>query len=226
MANEPSPERKKRLITIWDLPTRLFHWLFAAAIAAAILSAENDALEIHAICGYAVLGLVLFRVLWGFVGSTPSRFSAFVRGPRAVVDYGLRLFSRSYEFHATHNPLGGWVVVAMLGAAFVQATMGLFATDDVLFEGPLGHLISTSVQNAITEAHHFLGHVILYLIVLHIGAVLFYRIVKGTNLVIPMITGRTAVPGKTPLPVVRQSSTWFAAAIAVAAAYVVYALIS
>lgn len=200
-----------RKIKVWDLPTRLFHWslvvLFGISWASVELS--DNAFNIHMYSGYAILTLVLFRVLWGIVGSTTSRFSHFVRGPRASLEY-LKTFLQSKQGHQIgHNPLGGWMVLSMLGLLLFQAGTGLFAHDDVTNEGPLVHLISTQLSDILSELHEGAFDFLLVLISVHIAAVLFYRFFKRDDLITPMITGAKPVSDKT-VPNLRFTSTWIA----------------
>jgi len=148
------------MIKVWDLPVRLFHWVLVAAIVSLFASAKLDHLPLHAALGEAVLALLLFRILWGFVGSRTARFSDFVRGPSGVAAY----LKSGKSPTPGHNPLGGWMVVTMLAGLSLQAISGLMSNDDVDFEGPLAAL--------------------------HVGAVLFYWLVRKDNLILPMITGR------------------------------------
>ena len=125
---------------IWDLPTRLFHWLLVALIAFSWWSAEYGETDLHIWSGTAVLSLLIFRVLWGLFGSSTARFSSFLRGPKAVIGYvkGAADWNR-----AGHSPLGGLSVLALLGLTGIQVVLGLFAADeDGFYEGPLAHFVS------------------------------------------------------------------------------------
>ena len=125
-------------IRLWDLPVRLFHWALVALIVCAWWTAENHLISWHRLTGYAILTLVLFRIVWGFLGSTTARFSHFLRGPGAVGAYvGGHMFRRGSPGHAGHNPLGGWSVVGMLGLLLLQVLLGFFSVDvDGLESGP------------------------------------------------------------------------------------------
>jgi cytochrome b len=175
---------------VWDLPLRVFHWALALLVAAQVGTAlvGGNAMEYHALGGYAILALVIFRVAWGFVGGTHARFADFVRGPAQVVDY---LRGRSGPF-AGHSPLGGWSVVAMLSSLLVQAVTGLFANDDVMMEGPLARRVSDRFSEIATSIHDANGWLLVGLVSLHVLAVLFYLIVRRRNLILPMISGRKA----------------------------------
>ncbi len=169
----------------WDLPTRLFHWLLVLGVALAWLSHNQDWIEVHRWNGYAVLVLVVFRILWGFFGSVHSRFSDFLRGPGVVLRYWRGLESEP----AGHNPAGGWSVMVLLSLMLVQALTGLFNSDGLLFDGPLRYAVDSSVADQLSEIHDQLYWVILGFVGLHVAAIAWYRWVKGRNLVSPMIFG-------------------------------------
>jgi len=188
---------------IWDLPIRLFHWVLVGLIAFSWWSAEYHYDDVHIWLGIAVLTLLIFRILWGFFGSSTARFANFIRGPRAVFGY-LRGEWRGIG----HNPLGALSVVALLGLVSLQVGLGLIASDeDGLMQGPLVNLVSMGVSDTATELHEELFNVLLALIGLHIAAILYYRF-KGKMLVSPMITGKGEVdPGVQPM---RPGKGWVA----------------
>jgi cytochrome b len=180
---------------VWDLPTRLVHVALIALFAFSWWSAENGELRWHRVSGYAVLTLLLFRIYWGFAGSTTARFASFVRGPRAFVAYARRLFERPGERSAGHNPMGGWSVLAMLALLLLQTTTGLFAVDtDGIESGPLSHLVGFSTGRRFATVHAFSFDLLLVLIGLHIAVVLFYAVYKRDDLVAAMLGGRKALP--------------------------------
>ena len=185
-------------IAVWDLPTRLFHWALAALIGFSWWTAEEEKLELHLYSGYAVLTLLLFRLLWGIVGSSTARFSNFVRGPRAVAAY-VRDMRRWRSIG--HTPLGALSVLGLLGLTLLQVATGLFNADnDGLYEGPLSRLVDFDVVDAMHDAHELLFNVLLVFIGLHIAAILFYRLVLGKRLVGAMISGRARLePGAVPM---------------------------
>jgi cytochrome b len=141
----------------------------------------------------SILTLVLFRVLWGFFGSTRARFSDFVRGPRTALAYARGLVRGGTAFYPGHNPLGGWMVVALLASVVVQTATGLFANDDIMIEGPLARHVSKETSDWLTGIHHVNFAVLTVLIAVHVAAALFYLLVKRDNLVLPMITGRKPI---------------------------------
>jgi|UniRef100_UPI0040470DC5 cytochrome b len=172
---------------IWDLPTRLFHWLFAAAVIGAIVTVKvgGSWMDWHLPFGVTALVLLTFRVIWGFTGSRYARFSSFVKGPRAVWHY-----LRHPEKHspAGHSPLGGLSVVALLLVVAVQAGTGLFATDDILTSGPLNQFVSSDTAALLTSIHKWNENILFGLIGLHLLAIAIYAL-RGKQLVPPMITG-------------------------------------
>lgn len=176
-------------LQVWDMPTRLFHWSLVVLIGMSWLSGEIGMMAVHTASGLFVLTLCVFRLLWGILGSTTARFSNFVRGPRVVWAYLTDLLDPSTEPPVGHNPAGGWAIVLMLVTLAVQATSGLFANDDIYTEGPLAHLVSKWTSDLLTILHKIIFNILLGLISLHLLANLFYLVVKGEDLVRPMITG-------------------------------------
>ncbi|GIZ52956.1 cytochrome b/b6 domain-containing protein [Noviherbaspirillum aridicola] len=184
-------------VRVWDLPLRLFHWTLAVLIIVAVVTQNigGNAMEWHFRAGYAVLALLLFRVLWGFVGSRYARFASFVYGPSSIVGY-LRGRGRH---DVGHNPLGALSVFALLGVLLMQAAGGMFANDDIASEGPLAKFISKEVSDQITWLHTEVGALLIYVLVgLHVLAILYYRIVRRRNLVRAMITGDQEVDAEAP----------------------------
>jgi cytochrome b len=173
-------------IQVWDLPLRAFHWLLAAAVATAFVTGEigGNAMIWHGRAGLAVVGLVAFRIVWGFVGSTNARFASFVKGPGAI-----RSYLRGEWNGIGHNPLGALSVLALISLVAAQAASGLFASDDISYQGYLYALVSPDQSGQITEIHEALQALLIALVVLHVGAIAFYVKVKKDNLTIPMITG-------------------------------------
>lgn len=203
-------------VPVWDLPTRLFHWLLVALIGFSWWSAEEDHLDWHIWSGLAVLTLLVFRLLWGLFGSSTARFAKFVPGPKAVLSY---LRDMKGWRGIGHSPLGALSVIALLGMIAAQVGLGLFATDeDGLNEGPLAHLVSTDLADELAELHEHQGFdLLLILIVMHIAAILFYRLVLGKKLVGPMLTGRAALdPRAAPMRPGKGWAAWLCLAAAVA----------
>lgn len=185
-------------VRIWDLPTRLFHWLLAACVVASIVSAKigGNAMVWHFRFGYVLLGLLLFRLVWGLVGGRWSRFTSFVRPPSEIVRH---LRSGDAASIAGHNPVGALSVLAMLGVLAAQAGSGLFADDEIANSGPLMPLVSGATSSLMTTWHKGWGQwIVIGLVVLHVGAVLWYLWPKRTNLVVPMVIGDKHLPAEVP----------------------------
>ncbi len=191
-----APARTASRVYVWDLPTRLFHWTVFALMVAQLLTGKvlDDAMELHAKLGYAIFVLVLFRLMWGALGSTYARFAKFLRGPATVARYARSWLRRDHAFVAGHNPLGGWMVVALLAAILVQALLGMFGNDDVLFDGPLASIVSKDTSDFLTGLHAVTSDVLLVMVGLHIVAVVLHRLVNGENLVSAMVTGYKTLP--------------------------------
>lgn len=186
-----SDQSNESIVRVWDLPTRLFHWLLVLCVTVSVVTGSIGGLYMryHEWSGVTILVLVLFRIVWGVVGGRHARFAAFVAGPKAVVGYARDLFGGAHRRYLGHNPLGGWSILAMLAALGVQAGTGLFANDDIFTEGPLAHLISKGLSDLLTRVHIVNKSVLLILVGVHILAVVFYYLVKRENLFVPMITG-------------------------------------
>ncbi|RDV24580.1 cytochrome B [Alteromonas aestuariivivens] len=185
---------KKQLI--WDLPIRLFHWLLVVSLLGQYVTAEilKDAMQWHFYLGYFTLGLMLFRLLWGFIGPQHARFSNFLKGPGAVLHYTKTLFSAESTPYTGHNPVGGWVVVLMLSIVTTQAISGLFLSDDVFMDGPYFHAVSETTQKLMNSIHHQLFNLLLLVIALHVAAIIFYTLVKKQPLASSMVHGKKATP--------------------------------
>lgn len=168
---------------IWDLPVRLFHWVLVALIVTLWISAARGWMTVHYVCGVTALVLVLFRIAWGFMGSTTARFSDFAATPGRVFAYLRALRSGDHPHHAGHNPAGGWMVLAFLLLILAQASLGLFANDEFDFKGPLAESISGKRSDLLTRIHVFLFDAILVCIWLHVCAISFYALVKRDNLI-------------------------------------------
>ena len=185
-------------ILVWDLPTRLFHWLLVLLIATSWTTGElggDTWLRYHFWSGYAILTLVLFRIAWGLCGGTYARFSSFVRGLPSALHHLRELARPGPTSDVGHNAIGGWMIVVMLIALLVQTGTGMFADDDIVTTGPLGDLVSSAARSRLTTIHVYNFDVILALAGIHIAAVLAYWIVKRQNLIGAMITGRKRVLG-------------------------------
>ena len=210
---------------VWDLPTRLFHWLLVILVIVSFVTAKIGGLSMqyHEWSGFAILILLLFRLAWGFMGSRESRFSTFIKGPTSVVNYAATLMQRDTPRHLGHNPLGGWSIVAMLFFLFLQVGTGLFANDDIFTTGPLYEWVSKETSDSITGIHNFNQSILLLLIGVHVLAVFFYLIYKRENLITPMITGMKHWRDSATQEV--KGHTWVAVLITAIAAGLVYLLL-
>jgi cytochrome b len=182
-------------VRVWDLPTRVFHWSLVLCFLGLLVSGQigGDAMEWHFAMGYGVLTLLLFRLVWGFAGGHWSRFAVFVVGPSAVWRY-IRGAAGSHG-SVGHNPLGSLSVLALLGFALLQVATGLFSDDEIANSGPFAKWASGNLVAFASYYHSKVGKVILIVLVqLHIAAILFYRIRRGENLVLPMINGDKQLP--------------------------------
>jgi cytochrome b len=172
-------------IRVWDPLLRATHWSFALLVPAMWWTAENSKWALHKRFGLVLLGLLTFRLLWGFVGPDTARFAQFVKGPGAVITY----LRGGGERHIGHSPLGGWGTVVLIGALVVQVSLGLFAGDPFDgITGPLNPLVGVGLADTITEVHETFFWVILGLIVLHLAAITVYA-VSGEDLLSPMVSG-------------------------------------
>jgi cytochrome b len=199
--NDPRPGTGASAVRVWDLPTRLFHWLLALTVVGSVVSAKigGNAMVWHFRFGYLVLGLLAFRLLWGLVGGRWSRFASFFYGPGEVLRY-LRGQSRPGEHHDVgHNPLGSLSVLALLGVLVLQVATGLVADDEIANVGPLNRFVSGALAGNATHWHKDYGQwLVLALVALHVAAIVYYLLRKNNNLVRPMLVGDKALPPGTP----------------------------
>ena len=177
----------KKIIRVWDLPVRLFHWLLIICIVVSFATVKigGNAMDFHARAGYCVLVLIIFRICWGLIGSHHARFINFVPSPKGLLAY----VSGKTKAGLGHNPLGALSVLALIASVSLQAVTGLFANDDISFEGPFAKHVSNRVVELLTSIHHFNEKVLIILIVLHLCAILYYQKFKGENLIKPMLLG-------------------------------------
>jgi len=208
-----------RPIRVWDLPVRLFHWAMVLLIFCAWATARYNFMEWHVWNGYAILTLLLFRLVWGLIGSDTARFAHFLRSPFAAVRHLLHLHRREPDTEIGHNAAGGWMVLVMLALIGIQAGTGLFANDDANTEGPLMHFISKDQSDELSRIHLLNFNLIEIAVLLHVVAILTYLVLKRHNLVGPMITGLKRMPDGTAAPRLR-SPLLAVAVLGVAAAIV------
>lgn len=186
-------------VQIWDPLLRLFKWSLTISVAAAwgLGMFGPDIMTLHFWFGYAVLGLLAFRLIWGLWGPEHARFKSFAYGPVAILKYVFGMFRRKPSYWPGHNPLGGLFVFVLLAVLLLQAVSGLFVDpDDYINVGPLAKYVGSETTRAALSFHVQLGWVVLGLVGLHVAAILFYSKWKGENLVTPMITGRKKIRKK------------------------------
>lgn len=181
-------------ILVWDLPTRIFHWALVVCVLGSFVSVKigGNAMVWHGHFGLVVVGLLVFRLVWGFVGSTYARFSQFVCGPRA-----LRAYLQGMWQGEGHNPLGALSVLAMLGTLLLLVATGLFANDDIAFEGHLYAFVGKDFSDRMAGIHRLIEPLTILLVLAHIGAIVYYVRFKKETLVMPMITGTKVGAGET-----------------------------
>lgn len=177
---------KQDRFLLWDLPTRLFHWLLVLAMAAAVVTGQlgGSLIEWHGRLGLLIVGLLAFRIVWGLLGSTYARFAQFAPTPGRV-----RAYLAGQWQGEGHNPLGALSVLGLLGLLVLQVATGLVANDDIAFRGPLFDLVGNDLSNRLTGLHHLLSNLLIGLVLLHVAAIAFYGHVKKQKLLKPMLTG-------------------------------------
>jgi cytochrome b len=228
---------EKRLV--WDLPLRLFHWLLVLSIAASWYTAEYSEeyvqlgeriisyTQLHFYLGYWALGLIAFRILWGFVGPRNARFTTFVSGPSRVLAYLRTLLRRDAPAAVGHNPLGGLVVIVMLLMIGAQAVTGLFLIDNTeIWTAPYHSAVSSETAGTLGSFHHLNFDVLIWVIALHVLAILFYRLYKGQNLVAAMITGRKPGAAVAAHEAITSSQLWKALIVVLVCAAGIWLLLN
>jgi cytochrome b len=211
-------------VRVWDAPTRLAHWAIAMCFALSWGTAHWNRMEWHLWCGYAMLGLLLFRLFWGFFGSSTARFATFIHGPRAIWAHLAKFAQRVPTEVFGHNPLGALSVLAMLLVLLTQVALGLFAQDtDSLYSGPLSRHVSYETSRLCAHYHARVFSILEYLVFLHIAALMFYTFYKRDSLIGPMITGsKPWRPGISDQQLPRFAPAWMfyvGAALAAAVAW-------
>ena len=206
------PGASETAIKLWDLPVRLVHWSFVLSIPALWWTAEEGNLELHQTIGYVMLALVLFRLIWGVIGSSTARFASFVRGPGAVLRY---LRGASGDPIVGHNPVGAVSVLLLLTLLLAQTGLGLFALNEDMDGGPLSYLVSYEAADLAREVHEIGFNMILALVVIHIAAIAWYRLVKRDDLITPMVTGKRAYETAVEAPTI---APWWRALVSAAVA--------
>jgi cytochrome b len=207
-----------RLVRVWDLPTRLFHWLAVALVAAAYATSRLNWMDWHAWFGEALLALVLWRLLWGFFGSDTARFARFLVSPRVAWHHLAQIRQREADREPGHNPAGGWMVLLLLALLLAETLTGIYVGNDVADAGPLTELTPAPIANLITALHRLLWQALLAAVILHLLAIFAYYAVKRQNLLLPMVTGRKRLPAGVPRPRMAGWARALAALLCAAAA--------
>jgi cytochrome b len=184
---------KKNLV--WDIPVRLFHWLLVICLLGQWLTAEvlEDVMDVHFYIGYFVLGLIIFRLFWGFVGTKYAKFSSFIASPKAMLSYLRSLTSKQKVFTTGHNAVGGLLLPAVLILVGLQAISGLFTSDDIVSSGPYYEGADSVTQEWMQWLHHNIFDVLIALIVIHLLVIAWYRWALKHDLITPMLTGQKVV---------------------------------
>ena len=175
---------------IWDLPLRLWHWALVVCLAGSWVTAEAgfDWTTTHFYFGYSALALVLFRLAWGMLGTFHSRYTSFLASPKTVIAY-LRKKTPP-EPARGHNPIGGWSSIIVVVLVGLQASSGLFISDDIFYAGPYNSVVNTSTADWLAGWHHRLFTLIQFTVLLHILAVSWYTWGKKEGLIQAMFHGR------------------------------------
>lgn len=224
-----SHTRSLHRIRIWDLPTRAFHFLLALCMAGLIVSGElgGDAMQLHFWLGYAVFVLVLFRLVWGFLGGHWSRFVNFVPSPKGLIAYLRTRRQHEAPSHIGHNPLGALSVIGMLSLVFIQVLTGFMTDDEIANTGPWVALVPSEWVSLASEYHGEVGKVLLILLVgLHIATVIYYKRIKGDDLITPMLTGDKVLTEAAPESRDTFSSRLYAFSVLLGCCYVTYRLVN
>ena len=187
-------EEPMKSILVWDWPLRVFHWALAMAVVISILSGQigGNWMVWHERAGIAIVGLLAFRLVWGVIGSTHSRFLSFIRGPRTIIAY-----LRGKWSGVGHNPLGALSVLGLLSVLAAQAGTGLIGNDDIAFNGPLYALVDKSTSDLAISWHKTIFWVLVALIATHLAAIAYYTRVRKQDLIRPMLTGRATTDDPT-----------------------------
>ena len=213
-------------VKVWDICLRLFHWSLAILFVLSSYSAFQDKFgmyaDMHFLSGYIILILVIWRLMWGFMGSETARFSKFIGSPKAALNHMISMFRGEPYQTLGHSPLAGYSVILMLILLLAQATMGLFASDGMLFSGPLTRVVDSGMRSDLTSMHKLLGLVLIGLVSLHVAAVLCYAAFKRVNLVWPMIVGTIKTSDK-PQPAMKP--VWLGLVTFVLAGWLVCSLV-
>ncbi len=208
-------------IRVWDLPVRVFHWALVLLVTTSWITAQTGFDEIHEWSGYSVLTLVVFRILWGLFGSENARFSRFLTPPAVAWDHLKATSTRTAPHYDTHNPAGGWMVIALLLMLLLQAGTGLFSSDDILFEGPFAAAVSSQWSEWAKNIHARSFNIMLALVAVHVLAVGLHEL-HGERLIKAMWFGSK----RSDQAAAAQRPLWLAAIVLALAIAAVWGLLS
>jgi len=211
---------------VWDLPTRVLHWLFVLTLGAQYATGEagGDWLVWHFRTGYLMMGLLTFRIIWGFVGPRHARFSSFIKGPGSTLAYLRQIHKAGQEaLHSVgHNPLGGLMVLGMIALLSAQVVTGLFSSDGLSYYGPYSSTVSSDRSDQMTDWHGIVFNIIIAAAALHILAVMYYTFIRKRPLVLAMFHGRKPRSHVPPDAGIEHSALGRAVLVAIIAAAVVF----
>lgn len=212
---------------IWDLPLRLFHWLFACTVIASWYTSDqdNNLIDLHMQLGFFALGLLIFRILWGFFGTKHSLFSSFFPTPKRVIRYISDIKNNQVQNSSGHNPLGSLMVILMIVLISLQAISGLFINDDVFSSGPYYDSVSKEVEQIMVFLHHNIFDFMIAAIGLHLLAIIYYERIKKQSLILPMVTGRKPTDKINKADEIGHSKLWVALIILLIVVAFVYWLV-
>lgn len=202
---------------VWDLPLRLFHWLLVCSLSASWITAKigYDVRQYHVWLGFWMIGLLTFRVVWGFIGPRHARFASFFPRPRLLLAHIRESFRGRARPSAGHNPVGGLMVFALLILIAVQAISGLFVDDDIFYAGPYASTASESLTDVMSTIHHNIINVILALVAAHIAAVIYFSVLRKQALIRAMLTGRKSADVVSAQEEISGSRIWLAITIVI-----------
>jgi cytochrome b len=189
-----------RPVKVWDLPTRIFHWSITLLVLASWYTNRRNWMELHFLAGYTMIGMLTFRVVWGFLGSETSRFRKFLKSPIEGIRHLRQMFVREPDTEIGHNAAGGWMVLVLLTLLLVQVVTGLCSNDDIMVEGPLSKYVGKDWSDRLGWVHSINFKLIEFAILAHVCAVLAYWLFKRQNLLQPMITGIKRLPASVRAP--------------------------
>ncbi len=199
------------------MPVRVFHWLLVVAFVCAYVTNRLGVtyFRYHLLCGYTVIVLVSFRLIWGFVGTRHARFRSFLRGPVHTLGFAVGWLRGKSTHHPGHNPLGAWMVITLLVALLIQAVTGLFGNDEIINVGPLSGLVTLEASLKLTSLHRVLFYWLLAAVIVHVLAVIAHRVFKKERLVAAMFTGKKPAHIVPETEAIATSRTWLAVSIVI-----------